>query len=90
MNIKPESSKAYFPAQNYDTLDLKATLLSASSVQVYRARQRTRKFISISLSLSKMHADATFRADELFLRQKNYIKVSGGDSEDVLAARKFV
>jgi hypothetical protein len=24
-----------------------------------------------------MHVDATFRADELFLRQKDYLKLSG-------------
>jgi len=94
MNIKPESSKAYFPAQKYDTLDLKTALLSASSVQVYWARQRKGKFISISLSFSlsllKMHADATFRADELFLRQKKLHQSEWGDSEDVLAARKYV
>jgi hypothetical protein len=51
MNRKPESLKAYFPAQKYDTLDRKATLLSASSVQMYWARQRKRKFISIFLSV---------------------------------------
>jgi hypothetical protein len=46
MYRKPEFTKVYFPAQKYDTLDLKATL-SASSVQVYWARQRKRKFVSI-------------------------------------------
>jgi hypothetical protein len=77
MNTKPESIKAYFPAQTYYTLDLKATPLSASSVQVYRAKERRSKFTSI-FSLSKMHADATFRVEELFLNQENYIKMSGG------------
>jgi hypothetical protein len=77
MNIKPETSKDYFPTQKYDTLDRTVTLLSASSVQVYWAGARQSKFISI-FSLSKMHADATFRVDELFLRQTFTSKLVGG------------
>jgi hypothetical protein len=55
-----ESSRGYFPTEKYNTLDRKATLLSASLVQVYWTRERKSEFISIfSLSRSVILCEDT-------------------------------